>query len=129
MCDNWGDKRLLSLMDVPLGASVPAMWGRAKAQPKRNYTKKYEEEHPYRRQTTRSYAGGALQLIIPVRGIPVKDAPKGKDPETEEELGMVNQWLAGMVTRKFKTERLVSNPAMYLENPWTTSQRRQGKTI
>src|SRR5262245_7352316 len=33
ICDDWGDKGLLTLMDVPPNVTVPAIFGKAKFQP------------------------------------------------------------------------------------------------
>ncbi|SRR5260370_27502937 len=82
ICDDWGDKGLLSLMDVPPGMYVPAMWGRAKFQPKVSDTSK--------RSTTHSYEGEALQLIIPVE-------------DTDRNINTV---LASLIKRKFSTSSL-----------------------
>jgi hypothetical protein len=58
ICEDCRDKGLLSLMDILPGVKVPAMWGRAKCQPK--------VSNANVRETSRSYEGGARQLIIPV---------------------------------------------------------------
>jgi hypothetical protein len=104
VCDDWGDKGFLSLMDIPDGRSVPAMWGRTKFQPK--------VFDPSTRSTTHSYEGGALQLIIPV-------VDTGRVLDTA---------LAGLITRKFLTSDLV-NKSIRIENPWVTAQRREGRNI
>ena len=62
VCDDWGDKGLVWRMDVPRGHSVPACWGATKFQPKVSGA----EQDRGGRQTRRSYAGGSIQLIIPV---------------------------------------------------------------
>jgi hypothetical protein len=107
ICDDWGDKSLLSLMDVPPGASVPAVWGRAKAQPK------VFDPVKAKRDTSRSYEGGALQLIIPVA-----DTNRQRNP-----------WLASLILRKLTTQQLLTRPAMHLENPWVAAQRKKGWNI
>jgi hypothetical protein len=104
ICDDWGDKGLLSLMDIPAGRPVPAMWGRTKFQPK--------VFDPATRQTTHSYEGGALQLIIPVL-----DTSRN-----------IDKLIADLITRKLHTSDLV-NKSMRLENPWVTAQRREGRNI
>ena len=105
ICDDWGDKKLLTLMDVPPGRSVPAMVGKAKFQPKVSPTGG--------RATRRSYEGGALQLVIPV-----VDTDRNLDPT-----------LALLVTRKTTTVQLLGNPARCLENPWVTAQRAKGANL
>jgi hypothetical protein len=81
------------------------MWGRAKAQPKVSSVAI--------RQTTHSYPGGALQLIVPVI-------------DTDS---VRNDWLASLIVRKLTTAQLLTNPSMHLENPWVAAQRRKGKNI
>jgi hypothetical protein len=105
ICDDWGDQGLLTLVDVPPGAAVPAMWGRAKFQPK-----VYDQS---KRATGHSYEGGALQLIIPV-------------VDTDWQ---INSALAAMMTRKLLTNNLVGNPSLLVENPWVTAQRVKGRNI
>jgi hypothetical protein len=87
ICDDWGDKQLVWRMLVPRGMSVPAAWGRAKFQPKvsmkaqgRTITAPNGQATQWR-ETVRSYAGGSLQLIIPV----------------VDENGRVNPYLAGLI--------------------------------
>jgi hypothetical protein len=107
ICDDWGDKGLLSLMEVPPGRHIPAVWGRAKFQPK--------VFNPEARATDRSYTGGALQLVIPV---------VGTDPDRR-----VDPALAALVTRRLMTADILANPAKVLENVWVTSQRRAGRNL
>lgn len=104
ICDDWGDKQLLTLMDVSPTASVPAMWGRAKFQPK--------VSSRGQRDTNRSYEGGALQLVIPVI-----------DTNRQPNLGVI-----GMITRRLSTSDLL-RPGLRLENPWVTAQRKAGRNI
>jgi hypothetical protein len=105
ICDDWGDRGLLTLMDIPLGVSVPAMWGSSKFQPK-----VFDQS---KRSTAHSYEGGGLQLIIPV-------------VDTD---GQINRMIAGLIQRKLSTSMLVTNPSMLIENPWVTAQRRKGRNI
>jgi hypothetical protein len=105
ICDDWGDRGLLSLMDVPPEMSLPAVWGKCKFQPK-----VFDQS---KRSTTHSYEGGALQLIIPV-------------VDTDRQL---NKLIAGLIRRKLNTGMLVNNSSMLIENPWVTAQRREGKNI
>lgn len=110
ICDDWGDKKLLTLMDIPPNGSVPALWGRAKTQPKLSIEFQKKEDN---RRTSHSYEGGALQLLIPVR-----NTDKVLDPS-----------ITSFISRKFETARLLTNPAMLLENPWVTAQRQKGRNI
>lgn len=103
--DDWGDKGLLTLMDIPPGGVVPAIWGRAKFQPK------VSSRGP--RETGRSYEGGALQLVIPVI-----DTDRRLDPR-----------IAAYIQRKVLTQEILLHPSRVIENPWFTAQRRLGKTI
>ena len=105
ICDDWGDKGLLSLMDIPPGGAVPAVWGAAKFQPKVFDAAK--------RETTHSYEGGALQLIIPV-----VDTDRNRNPA-----------MAGLIARKLVTADLQSHPSRCLESPWVTAQRNRGRNI
>lgn len=72
ICDDWGDKQLAWRMVVPRGMAVPAVWGRAKFQPKISVESQGKPmmgangQPARRRETVRSYAGGSLQLVIPV---------------------------------------------------------------
>jgi hypothetical protein len=104
ICDDWGDKGFLSLMDIPAGSAVNAAWGRTKFQPKVFDTAK--------RPTTHSYEGGALQLIIPV-------------VDTDRRADKI---LSDLIKRKFLTSELV-NKSVRVENPWVTAQRREGRNI
>lgn len=105
VCDDWGDKRLLTLMDIPVGGSVPAMWGRAKFQPKVSSAAV--------RSTSHSYAGGALQLVIPLT-----DTDRRRSAR-----------LSTYIVRKLQTADLLSNPRACLENSWVTAQRNAGRNI
>ena len=105
VCDDWSDKQLLTLMDIPPGCFVPAVWGRAKFQPKVSDSTV--------RETSHSYTGGALQLVIPV-----VDTDRRR-----------NSAIAAYITRKLTTGQLLSNPSACLENPWVTAQRRAGRNI
>ncbi|SON57131.1 hypothetical protein HDIA_3590 [Hartmannibacter diazotrophicus] len=98
VCDDWGDKKLLSIMEVPPGAAVPAMIGQAKFQPKVSSA----------RPTHHSYEGGATQLVIPV---------------VDEYGQRVDPMLAGYITRKLATEEMLTSPRKYLENPWAVARR------
>jgi hypothetical protein len=104
ICDDWGDKGLLSLMDIPAGSAVQAAWGRTKFQPK--------VFDPSTRSTTHSYEGGALQLIIPV-------------VDTDRRIDKI---LSDLIKRKYLTSALV-NKSICVENPWVTAQRREGSNI
>lgn len=77
ICDDWGDKRLAWRMTIPKGVSVPAAFGRAKFQPKVSVESQQKakreriKDNPNQqiarwRETVRSYAGGSMQLVIPV---------------------------------------------------------------
>jgi hypothetical protein len=87
ICDDWGDKQLVWRMIVPKGMSVPAAWGRAKFQPKVSMNSQGKTvtgptgQTTQWRETVRSYAGGSLQLVIPV----------------VDENGRVNPYLAGLI--------------------------------
>ena len=105
ICDDWGDKRLLTLMDIPPGGFVPAMWGRAKFQPKVSVRGPRETHH--------SYEGGGLQLIIPVI-----DTDKSLDVR-----------IAGYIKRKVRTDEIILHPSKVVESAWVTAQRRAGKNI
>ena len=73
ICDDWGDKQLAWTMVVPKGLNVPAAWGRAKFQPKvsaasqGNRVKGPDGQSRDWRETVRSYPGGSLQLVMPVK--------------------------------------------------------------
>ncbi len=107
ICDDWGDKMLMSLMDIPPGEEIPAAWGRTAFQPK--------VKQASVRPTGRSYAGGSLQLIIPI--IDTNMPP------------VVDRRISGLITRRLQTATVVSNPPKYLENPWVTAQRKRGRNI
>ena len=87
ICDDWGDKRLLWKMVIPRGMAVPAAWGRAKYQPKVSVAAQGRSiagangQTTQWRETVRSYAGGSLQLIIPVT----------------DENGIINRMLAALI--------------------------------
>jgi hypothetical protein len=97
-------------MDIPPHGSVPVIWGRAKAQPQLSIDFQKKAEN---RKTSHRYEGGALQLLIPVRN-------------TDKEL---DPGITCFISRKFETARLLTNPALILENPWFTAQRHKGRNI
>lgn len=114
ICDDWGDKQLMTLMDVPQTGRVPAIWGKTKCQPK--------VSDNGQRQTRHSYQGGALQLIIPLIYAEWRhnDPSKKWDP---------NPGLTRFVTRRLRTSDLLSRPGLLIENPWVTAQRKAGCNI
>lgn len=94
ICDDWGDKSLMWWMDVPRGMSVPACWGAAKFQPKVSAA----TQDAGGRVTRRSYAGGSLQLIVPV-----SDTDRRPDP-----------FLASLISGPVTTEKVVTSPKRFL---------------
>lgn len=94
ICDDWGDKQLAWVMNVPPRQAVPAIWGRAKAQPKVSV----KGQEAGGRQTVRSYAGGSLQLIVPVT----------------DENGAIDLQLASLIRGPESTLKIASAPNRFL---------------
>jgi hypothetical protein len=94
VCDDWGDKGLVWFMDVPRGQAVPACWGATKFQPK---VSAVAQDKGWR-QTRRSYAGGSIQLVIPVI-----DTGRNPDP-----------WLLSMISGPIPTDKLVTAADRFL---------------
>ncbi len=94
VCDDWGDKGLVWFMDVPRGQAVPACWGATKFQPKVSAA----EQDRGGRVTRRSYAGGSIQLVIPVT-----DTARNPDP-----------WLGSLISGPVASDKLVTAADRYL---------------
>jgi hypothetical protein len=94
VCDDWGDKGLVWLMDVPSHHAVQACWGATKFQPKVSGA----EQDRGGRQTRRSYAGGSIQLIIPVT-----------DNERQ-----ANPFLLSLIKGPIPTDKVVTAPERYI---------------
>ena len=60
ICDDWGDLERTWVMDIPPGRTLNAYFGFAKFQPRISAS---TQKHSGR-QTTNSYRGGSLQLVL-----------------------------------------------------------------
>ncbi len=100
ICDDWGDKANAWFMDIPKGQRVPAAWGRTQFQPK--ISAKTQDSGG--RRTRHSYAGGSLQIIIPIVDTDHRENPT-RPP---------NAYLASLVTGPYSTDILAASPKRFL---------------
>ncbi|WHQ68591.1 hypothetical protein [Methylorubrum extorquens] len=108
ICDDWGDKACMWVMTLPAKVRIPAAIGKAHFQPtiskdtqrkQKDLAKWNASDEPvYWLVTDRSYAGGGLQYVIPVRA-------------TDRQ---INKDIAALIGPQLATAMVATNPGLFL---------------
>ncbi len=108
ICDDWGDKALMWVMTLPARVRVPAAIGKAHFQPTISKDTLHKQkdraawdksgEKVFWLDRGRSYGGGGLQYVIPVR--------------TTD--GAINRSIAALIGPQLATAVVATNPGLFL---------------